>query len=243
MWVLDAVLRGSSKRSPFLHTSTALRAARYFHVNDYSTVIVKIDLKAWLENEAHSQDPIIDPIIDLSTQNAQQSFFGKSPDPYGGWYSDNFCQAMRMAAKAEEVLLKWRGAIPPKYCTIVSFYDEEEQGPLEAVINPSGEPSPKRGAQVRVCSANRLYRRVVDSLEPHWPQPSAFKCQGGAKEDRIFHTGGRGGPGRDTQRLHRPASPVMLSSRPRRLSPRGDCRTNQSWYSRATIRRRGNPSS
>ena len=233
-------MTGSHTRSPFWHTSTSFeKACFYARRRVEQALVVRIDLKAWLENEAHSQDPI----IDLSTQNAQQSLFGKSPDPYGGWYSDNFCQAMRMAANAEEVLLKWRGAIPPKYCTIVSFYDEEEQGPLEAVINPSGEPSPKRGAQVRVCSANRLYRPVVDSLEPHWPQPSAFKCQGGAKEDRIFHTGGRGGPGRDTQRLHRPASPVMLSSRPRRLSPRRDCRTNQSWYSRATIRRRGNPSS
>ena len=126
-------------------------------------LVVRIDLKAWLENEAHSQDPI----IDLSTQNAQQSLFGKSPDPYGGWYSDNFCQAMRMAAKAEEVLLKWRGAIPPKYCAIVSYYNEKhEQGTLEDVLNQIGEPSPKRGAQVRVCSANRLYRPVVDSLAP-----------------------------------------------------------------------------
>ena len=151
---------------------------------------------------------------------------------------------MRMAEDAKEVLIKWRGTVPRKYCTVVSSWNEaHDLGTLEELLNQREEPSAKRRAQVRVCSANRLYRRVVDSLEPHWPQPSAFKCQGGAKEDRIFHTGGRGGPGRDTQRLHRPASPVMLSSRPRRLSPRGDCRTNQSWYSRATIRRRGNPSS
>ena len=241
MWVVESVLRGSSKRSPFLHTSTALSAARYFHVNDYSTVIVKIDLKAWLENEAHSQDPI----IDLSTHKARISFFGSSPAVYkDGFTEQEFCEAMRLANTAKEVLIKWRGDIPPKYFTVVNLYNEnDEQGTLQELLNEIGELSLKRGAQVRVCSANRLYRPVVDSLEPHWPQPSAFKCQGGAKEDRIFHTGGRGGPGRDTQRLHRPASPVMLSSRPRRLSPRGDCRTNQSWYSRATIRRRGNPSS
>ena len=121
----------------------------------------KIDLKAWLENEAHSQDPIIAPIIDLSIQKAQLSFFGSSPAVYKDGYTEQeFCEAMRLANAAKEVLIKWRGDIPPKYFTVVNLYNEnDEQGTLQELLNEIGELSLKRGKKEKDEKLNKTHTK------------------------------------------------------------------------------------
>ena len=81
-----------------------------------------------------------DQIVNMSGQKAQRSGFSKGAS--GRWVSQNLLEF------AKEVSIKLCGCL--KFC--VGLF-RTTQAPLPA-------------AQVRVCSANRLYRPVVDSLAP-----------------------------------------------------------------------------
>ena len=96
------------------------------------TLIVTPDLWQWFQDEALSQDRI----IDLSSQKAQRAFFSKGADGYGRRVSQNLHE-LQKALFAKEVLIKWRGCVPLKCCVVVDRTTQEEIVPLAEILPPA----------------------------------------------------------------------------------------------------------
>ena len=146
---LRAVALGSEERSPFYHASTTLQGARHWHFlgrQDRGEVagdqlLVQLDVWDWFQYEELQGRGEFkeDWIIDLSTRQSQERFFSKhlseyvnKDDAFAHRFEVEYEQQMRRALSCNEVLLKWRGLIPPECMTVVNPATGDVVAPLMA---------------------------------------------------------------------------------------------------------------
>ena len=58
-------------------------------------------------------------LIDLSTEQAQRLALNCE---FHGFPQEDAMKALRYALRDREVLIKWRGAVPAKYCSVIDEY-------------------------------------------------------------------------------------------------------------------------
>ena len=135
--VLKAVEKGSKVRSPFWHASTSLSAAQRWRAMaetsgsqpSGSSVAIRIHIWEWYQSGKTPPHAL----IDLSTDDAQHRMFKKGLSGYG-YKQEGAMQAMKYSLQTREVLLKWRGQFPLKYCDIVNDISGEVLANLADVM-------------------------------------------------------------------------------------------------------------
>ena len=112
--VARAIVCGSRKTSPFLHTSKSFHAAlRFRHLgearrNEADSIMVRLDLYKMYDLGALSQYTL----IDMSTDAARHAFFSEGADGYTRFVRNELAPMCTYAEKTREVLVKWRGNVP-----------------------------------------------------------------------------------------------------------------------------------
>ena len=138
---LRAVEHGSTERSPFLHASWRKDQAHRWHLlaqqrgeSQAHQILVQIDIWGWYKYCLSSNDELLhkECIIDLSSDKAQHKFFDKIENPidmtsHGG--------ALQQAKVSSEVLLKWRGAVPMHFFTVLDPTSGLALGPLLGLMH------------------------------------------------------------------------------------------------------------
>ena len=209
--VLDAVLHGSKKRTPFWHTSTSLASSyRWLSMAGYvehsattgsqpsgprpERVGIRIDIWAWYQSGQMPDEAL----VDLSTKPAQKRFFTREWDEYGHDV-DSANQALSFSDKTREVLIKWRGAVPLQCCEVINMMSGQVVGKLEdmlAHVQKEGvaqlDSNAVRAAQASAdqgAAASSGSQPIAKSM-PKTRPPPALKAPPGFKAPPPCHAPG-----------------------------------------------------
>ena len=144
--VVTALGDGSLRKytSPFWHASKRLTKMRDWHAmgsgsghpgsakEGYSCIAIKIDIWQWYVDGCMPTGAI----IDVSDQAAQRKFLQNHTlsDLGGDSYQSIATRAFGFAAKAAEVLIKWRGTVPHKYCSVIDIITGDDIATLDDVL-------------------------------------------------------------------------------------------------------------
>ena len=144
--VVTALGDGSLRKytSPFWHASKRLTKMQNWHAmgsgsghpgsanEGYSCIAIKIDIWNWFVDG----DMPPGAIIDVSDEAAQKTFLGNNSlnDLGGPSYQSIATRAFGFAAKAGEVLIKWRGKVPHKYCSVIDIMTGDDIATLDDVL-------------------------------------------------------------------------------------------------------------
>ena len=132
---LQWIAFGSGKRSPFWHASTTLHSAHKLKVcsarpAQKQGIAIRIDLQQWFFSDTMPDDCV----IDVSTGKAQRAAFSAHPWEDFDMPHHTVDRALQFSREREEVLIKWRGTVPHKFCMVINVVTGEVLCTLEDCV-------------------------------------------------------------------------------------------------------------
>ena len=124
------------QRSPFWHATTTLTAANRLKFSSTRPaacqgIAIRIDVERWYQ-EGYMPNECV---IDVSTTKAQLAFFGPDPWESYDYDRDTVNRGLAFSIDRDEVLIKWRGTVPPEFCEVVNLTTGEDICPLQLVLD------------------------------------------------------------------------------------------------------------
>lgn len=183
------IAHGSDKdvRSPLWHCSTTLKAANAlkFGSSIPSTkqgIAIRIDVKRWFMEGQMPKECV----IDVSTQKAQQAFFGPNVqcDPCG-CDQETVSRGLGFSIERAEVLIKWRGTVPPEFCEVVDLSTGEDICQFQLVLDAIQADLKDQAECLGFSPAMILTDSVVEDLTRESQAEKATQKQAKAEREKA----------------------------------------------------------
>ena len=128
---MHSVTKGSAKRSPFLHVSLTFEGARRFaqlaqkgvrKESPDQQMMVKIHIYDWwLAGEMEENG-----VIDVSSPKAWGRVVNEGLESYSEFLRQTFKEDVEVTRIAKEVIIKWRGQVPPQFIEVLNNVNGNE---------------------------------------------------------------------------------------------------------------------